>query len=140
MNSKAIWRADIIDPMCHSFHVYYHDKKVAEVNWDLMGDFNVENALAAIAATVRAGVSPLAAGKALEQFIPVKRRLELKYYQHDIAIYDDFAHHPTAIQKTIQALKQSKKTPTYSSRARVCFIYHAKWCSCKRNAWCFNRC
>ena len=74
-----------------------------------MGLHNIENALAVITAAVQLGVSPDDALKAIMSFKPVKRRLELKYNTQDIYIYDDFAHHPTAIEKTIQAVKNSKK-------------------------------
>ena len=54
-------------------------------------------------------MAPEVAARALERFTPVKRRLEVKSNAHGITLYDDFAHHPTAIAKTIQAVKQSNK-------------------------------
>lgn len=101
------WRAELVEASGSVFKVFFQNQEVATVNWSLIGQFNVENALAAIAASVRAGVSPELAARALESFMPVKRRLELKSEQHGICIYDDFAHHPTAITKTIHALKSS---------------------------------
>ncbi len=106
---KAIWRAELLDDMGQSFRVWHHDKLVAEINWSLIGRFNVENGLAAIAASARAGVEPIVAAAALEKFTPVKRRLEVKSNRHGVTVYDDFAHHPTAIAKTLDALKQSKR-------------------------------
>lgn len=101
------WRAELLDPSGREFQVFFQNNLVATVNWSLIGQFNIENALAAMAASMRAGVSPDVAARALASFIPVKRRLEVKSEANGICIYDDFAHHPTAISKTIQALKNS---------------------------------
>ncbi len=109
LDSDATWRAELLDESGNAFRVFHQDRVVAEVHWPLIGRFNCENGLAAIAASARAGVDPIVAAEALMHFSPVKRRLELKYNQHDINIYDDFAHHPTAITKTIQALKASQR-------------------------------
>lgn len=107
LHGDATWRAQLLDEKGQSFRVFHHGKQVAEVNWSLIGAFNVENGLAALAASVTAGVKPEIAAAALEQFSPVKRRLEVKSNRHGIVVYDDFAHHPTAISKTVQALKNS---------------------------------
>lgn len=107
LTGDATWRAELLDDHGQSFRVWHHNICVAEVNWSLIGAFNVENGLAAIAASNYAGVKPAIAAKALEQFSPVKRRLEVKSNRHGVVVYDDFAHHPTAISKTIMALKQS---------------------------------
>ena len=107
LNGDAAWRAEILDDKGQSFRVWQQGRQVAEVNWSLIGSFNVENGLAALAASVAAGVKPAVAAAALEKFSPVKRRLEVKSSRHGVVVYDDFAHHPTAIAKTIHALKQS---------------------------------
>ena len=107
LTGDATWRAELLDDAGQSFRVWHHGRVVADVNWSLIGSFNVENGLAAIAASAYAGVQPSVAAAALEKFSPVKRRLEVKSDQHGIVVYDDFAHHPTAISKTIQALKHS---------------------------------
>lgn len=106
---EADWSAELQDESGSAFKVLHHGEEVARVHWSLIGRFNVENALAAIAASVNAGVSPEVAAKALERFTPVKRRLEVKSDRHGITVYDDFAHHPTAITKTVDALKRSKR-------------------------------
>lgn len=106
-DGNPVWRAELLDESGSSFRVCHKGEAVAEVNWPLIGHFNVENALAAIAASARAGVAVEDAAKALAEFKPVKRRLEVKAAHDGITVYDDFAHHPTAITKTIQALKQS---------------------------------
>jgi UDP-N-acetylmuramate: L-alanyl-gamma-D-glutamyl-meso-diaminopimelate ligase len=104
---NAVWQAELLDESGQSFRVRHFGVVVADVNWSLVGTFNVENALAAFAASVHVGVDASVAARALEEFTPVKRRLEVKSDHHGIVIYDDFAHHPTAIFKTIQALKHS---------------------------------
>jgi UDP-N-acetylmuramate: L-alanyl-gamma-D-glutamyl-meso-diaminopimelate ligase len=109
LTSDANWRAELQDDSGSSFHVYHQNKLVAKINWSLIGDFNVENALAAMAASFYAGVKPEVAARALEQFRPVKRRLEVRSSSNDITVYDDFAHHPTAIAKTVKALKESRR-------------------------------
>ncbi|MDI1353079.1 MAG: UDP-N-acetylmuramate:L-alanyl-gamma-D-glutamyl-meso-diaminopimelate ligase [bacterium] len=109
LSGDAEWSVKINDGSGSSFTVLHHSEEVAEINWSLIGLLNVENALAAIAASYNAGVSPQKAADALNQFIPVKRRLEVKSNKHGITVYDDFAHHPTAITKTIDALKNSKR-------------------------------
>ncbi len=106
-DGESTWRAELLDDKGQSFRVWHHGEAVAEVHWSLIGRFNVENGLAALAASYHAGVSPEVAAKALEKFTPVKRRLEVKATVNGVTIYDDFAHHPTAITKTIEALKRS---------------------------------
>lgn len=109
LTGEATWRAELLDETGQAFRVWHQSAIVAEVNWSLIGRFNVENGLAALAAAHRAGVKPTIAASALEKFTPVKRRLEVKSNRHGITVYDDFAHHPTAIAKTINALKKSNR-------------------------------
>jgi UDP-N-acetylmuramate: L-alanyl-gamma-D-glutamyl-meso-diaminopimelate ligase len=109
LSGQATWRAKLLDESGSSFQIIHLDQEVAQVNWSLIGRFNVENALAAIAASFNAGVPPHTAASALEQFTPVKRRLEVKLSTNGITVYDDFAHHPTAIRKTLEALKKSNR-------------------------------
>jgi UDP-N-acetylmuramate: L-alanyl-gamma-D-glutamyl-meso-diaminopimelate ligase len=109
LTGNASWSAKLLDENGASFKVIRGGEEVAEVNWSLIGRFNVENGLAAIAASVNAGVNPQVAASALERFTPVKRRLEVKSDKYGITVYDDFAHHPTAITRTIDALKRSKR-------------------------------
>lgn len=106
---SADWSAQLLEASGSSFKVFYRNEEVAQVNWSLIGRFNVENGLAALAASFHAGVDPKRAAQALAHFSPVKRRLEVKSNQHGITVYDDFAHHPTAIGKTVHALVQSMR-------------------------------
>jgi UDP-N-acetylmuramate: L-alanyl-gamma-D-glutamyl-meso-diaminopimelate ligase len=75
-----------------------------EVTWSQRGAHNVANALAAIAAARHVGVAPAQAAGALARFTGVKRRLELRAEVSGVRVYDDFAHHPTAIRRTVEAL------------------------------------
>ena len=102
------WTAkSLCDDYSH-FEVFYDNKVMGEVNWDLIGEYNVENALGAIACAHHAGVPINYACEALGKFRSVKRRLELRGVVNGIHLYDDFAHHPTAIAGTIKALRQQK--------------------------------
>lgn len=76
-----------------------------EVSWNLLGVHNVQNALGAIYSAHHAGVPMAVCCEALKRFKGVKRRLEIKYQTDTITIYDDFAHHPTAIKSTLLGLR-----------------------------------
>ncbi len=88
------------------FEVSFGGKPLGEVRWDLMGEHNRHNALAAIAAARHAGVAPASALAALGRFRNVKRRMELRGEAAGVAVYDDFAHHPTAIATTLAGLRR----------------------------------
>ena len=88
----------------HCFSVK-HKQQTGTVSWSLLGRHNVSNALAAIAAAHHVGVTVEHACEALNQFKGVKRRLELRGERRGIKVYDDFAHHPTAIATTLQGLR-----------------------------------
>lgn len=87
------------------FAVYLRGSKVAEVKWTLLGKHNVMNALAAIAAAAHVGVEPARAALALGEFRGVKRRMEIRGVVGGVTVYDDFAHHPTAIETTVGGLR-----------------------------------
>ncbi len=78
---------------------------VAEVDWSLQGEHNVMNAVAAIAAARHVGVAPQRAALALNAFRGVKRRMEIRGVVDQVTVYDDFAHHPTAIAATLSGLR-----------------------------------
>ena len=96
----------------HDFAVHYQGEPVAHVQWALGGVHNQLNALAAIAAAEHVGVSPALAAKALGTFENVKRRMEvrgqvtLRAGGDPVTVYDDFAHHPTAIRTTVNGLRR----------------------------------
>ncbi|MBI5926891.1 MAG: UDP-N-acetylmuramate:L-alanyl-gamma-D-glutamyl-meso-diaminopimelate ligase [Aquabacterium sp.] len=90
----------------HSFDVLKAGVLVGRVEWALQGEHNQMNALAAIAAAEHVGVTPQQACEALGQFANVKRRMEVKGEVRGITVYDDFAHHPTAIRTTVDGLRR----------------------------------
>jgi UDP-N-acetylmuramate: L-alanyl-gamma-D-glutamyl-meso-diaminopimelate ligase len=102
----AEWSALIAPGSAASrFAVLCRGKTVAEVSWPLLGEHNVMNALAAIAAARHVGVHPTRAAQALGAFRGVKRRMEIRGVVDGITVYDDFAHHPTAIATTLSGLR-----------------------------------
>ena len=94
----------------NDFCVLKEGEPVARVSWQLSGVHNQRNALAAIAAAEHVGVAPGLAAQALASFQNVKRRMEVRGVLHqnggDITVYDDFAHHPTAIETTLDGLRR----------------------------------
>jgi UDP-N-acetylmuramate: L-alanyl-gamma-D-glutamyl-meso-diaminopimelate ligase len=90
----------------HAFDVLRGSLKIARVEWLLLGEHNQMNALATIAAAEHVGVAPDAAAKALATFENVRRRLELRGEVNHIKVYDDFAHHPTAMRTTVNGLRR----------------------------------
>ncbi|MEA3137880.1 MAG: UDP-N-acetylmuramate: L-alanyl-gamma-D-glutamyl-meso-diaminopimelate ligase [Gammaproteobacteria bacterium] len=102
----ADWTAHIADESAASrFEVHFKGRPVAEVTWELIGEHNVMNALAAIAAANHVGVAPESAARALNAFRGVKRRMEVRGVVKGVTVYDDFAHHPTAIETTLRGLR-----------------------------------
>jgi UDP-N-acetylmuramate: L-alanyl-gamma-D-glutamyl-meso-diaminopimelate ligase len=87
------------------FNVLRRGREVARVNWALLGEHNIMNALAAIAAAKHVGVPADRAAQALGEFRGVKRRMEVRGVVGGITVYDDFAHHPTAIEATLKGLR-----------------------------------
>jgi UDP-N-acetylmuramate: L-alanyl-gamma-D-glutamyl-meso-diaminopimelate ligase len=100
------WTAHIAkDSAASRFAVHFQGRQVAEVAWTLMGEHNVMNALAAIGAAQHVGVQPARAAQALNAFRGVKRRMEVRGEIAGVTVYDDFAHHPTAIETTLKGLR-----------------------------------
>ena len=97
------WRAR--SSAADALHIIAPDGAEAELQWELIGSHNAANATAAIAAAHHVGVSLDISVKALASFKGVKRRLELLGKPAGVAVYDDFAHHPTAIEGTLNALR-----------------------------------
>ena len=90
----------------HAFDVLRGSLKIARVEWSLLGEHNQLNALAAIAAAEHVGVAPDGAAKALASFENVRRRLELRGEVAGVKVYDDFAHHPSAMRTTVNGLRR----------------------------------
>ncbi|MDO6486508.1 UDP-N-acetylmuramate:L-alanyl-gamma-D-glutamyl-meso-diaminopimelate ligase [Colwellia sp. 6_MG-2023] len=104
-DSDKGWQANKVVADGSEFIVTFNGKEQGTVKWGLIGDFNIDNALMAIAAARHAGVPSHIAIEALAEFINTKRRLELRGTVNQIKVYDDFAHHPTAIAKTLAGVR-----------------------------------
>jgi UDP-N-acetylmuramate: L-alanyl-gamma-D-glutamyl-meso-diaminopimelate ligase len=89
-----------------SFDVLERGRTVAHLEWDLTGVHNQLNALACIAAAQHVGVAPEASALGLRGFLNVKRRMEVRGVVNGVTVYDDFAHHPTAMRTTIDGLRR----------------------------------
>ncbi|WP_017525723.1 UDP-N-acetylmuramate:L-alanyl-gamma-D-glutamyl-meso-diaminopimelate ligase [Pusillimonas noertemannii] len=100
------WSAHDVDAHPGHFEVRAGGQAAGIVSWGLGGEHNRLNALAALAAAQQAGVQPQAGVEALSRFGGIKRRMELRGTVGDIAVYDDFAHHPTAIATTLDGLRR----------------------------------
>jgi UDP-N-acetylmuramate: L-alanyl-gamma-D-glutamyl-meso-diaminopimelate ligase len=103
--ANAGWRSELLHPDGSAFKVFFDGKHEGTVSWSLIGEHNVNNALAAIAAARHAGVPTKHAIEALAKFENPRRRMEIRGVVNDITIYDDFAHHPTAIKTTLEGLR-----------------------------------
>ena len=98
------WQAANVDAN-GSFDVIFKNERQARLSWEMLGEHNRMNALASIAAARHVGVAPCIAIEALSEFKNVKRRMETKGVVNNITVYDDFAHHPTAIETTLAGLR-----------------------------------
>ncbi|MHB0982520.1 MAG: glutamate ligase domain-containing protein, partial [Thiobacillus sp.] len=103
-DGAGVWSAGEVDADGH-FDVFFDGTLQGRVKWSLIGEHNRMNALAAIAAARHAGVPAAVAVDALSRFENVKRRMEIRGAVHGITVYDDFAHHPTAIATTVEGLR-----------------------------------
>ncbi|WP_352339366.1 UDP-N-acetylmuramate:L-alanyl-gamma-D-glutamyl-meso-diaminopimelate ligase [Psychrobacter sp. 16-MNA-CIBAN-0192] len=102
------WQAELINEDGSQFNIHFSDNKgtSATVDWSMSGTHNVNNALVAVAAAYNIGVSIETACTALSAFAGIKRRMELIGDVNDILVFDDFAHHPTAITTTLDGAKK----------------------------------
>lgn len=105
VSNPVEWQARLLTADGSSFAVLHNGEEIAQVNWAQTGLHNVNNGLAAIIAARHVGVTPEHSAKALEQFAGVKRRMECLADVHSVKVYDDFAHHPTAIKTTLAGLR-----------------------------------
>jgi UDP-N-acetylmuramate: L-alanyl-gamma-D-glutamyl-meso-diaminopimelate ligase len=132
LGEGADWRAVDVKPAADGwrFRLLRRGTDLGEFRLAVPGEHNLRNALAAIAAASAAGVDPEAARPALDRFGGVKRRLEIRGRGRGVTVYDDFAHHPTAVRETLRALRTLLPAGTgrlvavfeprsYTSRTRV---------------------
>ena len=103
-NSSQSWYVDSIN---EEKLLFYKNKKIGNLNWNLIGEHNEINAMAAILAARHIGVSEENALRSLSSFKNTKRRLEIIYNKNNLTIYDDFAHHPTAIHFIADTFKRN---------------------------------
>ena len=118
-STDCAWQAELIAEDGSEFMVHYHDAESGEplsgkVHWGMSGRHNVENAMVAVAAAFDIGISVEQACEALSQFSGIKRRMELiadleLSATHKVKVFDDFAHHPTAITTTLDGAKKKLK-------------------------------
>ena len=108
------------------FEVAWRGRALGRVRWPLTGEHNRMNALAAVAAAQHAGVDPVVSIQALSSFKGVKRRMEVRGTACGITVYDDFAHHPTAIRTTIEGLR------AHVGRARILAVLEPRSNTMKR--------
>ncbi len=104
-NKSSHWYASALSSDNSSFEIFNASKPAGQVEWPCIGEHNMQNALAAVASASLAGIDTQQACNALATFKPTDRRLQLLYQNENISLYEDFAHHPTAIRLTIDAIK-----------------------------------
>lgn len=104
-NGSANWQVNTLSQDASEFEIL-HAGQSYPVSWSLIGEFNMLNALAAVAAAHHVGVTVQHAVDSLPGFQSIKRRMEKIYDSTRLKVYDDFAHHPTAIQGTVNALRE----------------------------------
>lgn len=104
-NQASGLHCQLIEPSGNQFSIFNGSSKLADVNWNLIGEHNIQNALAVFAICLDLGIEPNLIAQALHTFKNVKRRMEFKGTINGVTVYDDFAHHPTAIASTIAGLK-----------------------------------
>lgn len=105
LHSKKGWQAHTLSADFSYFDVSFREETVAAVKWSLIGEHNMENALMAIACAHHVGVTAKQAAASLGNFAAPKRRLELVFNQGRLQVFDDFAHHPTAMRTTLQGMR-----------------------------------
>ena len=104
LSQNNAWQIQNVDAQGR-FDVFLNNERQGNLSWEMLGEHNRMNALACIAAARHIGVAPCIAIEALSEFKNVKRRMETKGVVKNITVYDDFAHHPTAIETTVAGLR-----------------------------------
>ncbi|MFK5913959.1 MAG: UDP-N-acetylmuramate:L-alanyl-gamma-D-glutamyl-meso-diaminopimelate ligase [Woeseiaceae bacterium] len=105
--TKSGWQAKPISEDGLEFDVLLNSEKVATAKWSMLGEHNMQNALAAIAAARHVGVPAALSVESLTGFKGIKRRMEILAVINGVTVYDDFAHHPTAIEVTLDGLRKN---------------------------------
>jgi UDP-N-acetylmuramate: L-alanyl-gamma-D-glutamyl-meso-diaminopimelate ligase len=121
--------ADSASALDQRFNVVWQGQPAGTVEWDVQGAHNRSNAVAALAAARHVGVPPLHAAAALAQFRNVKRRMEVRGCVEGITVYDDFAHHPSAIKATLDGLRarlDGMAAASTGRAARILAVFEAR--------------
>ena len=112
------------------FEVLHHGRPMVRVHWSLSGAHNQMNALAAMAAAEHLGVGPVASAEALSRFQNVKRRMEVRGTAQlpdgEVTVYDDFAHHPTAIRTTVDGLRRQLDKSHANPHQRILAVFEPR--------------
>jgi UDP-N-acetylmuramate: L-alanyl-gamma-D-glutamyl-meso-diaminopimelate ligase len=103
--ARGSWQAGPADPNGH-FDLVWNGQPSGRVRWGQLGEHNRRNAVAAVAAARHAGIAPAEAAEALSSFSGVRRRMQVRGRARGVTVYDDFAHHPTAIRTTVAGLRE----------------------------------
>lgn len=106
LEESSDWQVELLKPDGSELAFQFKDQAIGNLTWSHCGRHNAMNACAALAAAVAAGVEPQTGIDALATFKGVKRRMELISTAADVHVYDDFAHHPTAIRLTLEGLRR----------------------------------
>ena len=106
-SDEADWTVELLESSGRRLAFRHSGEPVGTLEWPLTGRHNALNAQAAVGAAHQAGVEPAVSIEALARFTGVRRRMELLTDANDIRVYDDFAHHPTAIRLTLEGLRRS---------------------------------
>ena len=106
LGGGAAWSISNANNVYSHFSINNNGQMAGDVSWSIIGEHNASNALAAIVAAKNIGIPTQKACEALTAFKSVKRRLECIFDSNNIYVYDDFAHHPTAIRESLKALKK----------------------------------
>ena len=106
MGKSKGWHARIKNPECSSFDIFQDKKIKGSINWNLIGEHNKKNALATFIIAVSLGLKNKQISESLSAFKGTARRMEMIGEKNSISVYDDFAHHPTAIKYTLDGLRK----------------------------------
>lgn len=120
------WSYESLQGDHSQFEVIYKGSSLGVVNWQLTGRHNIHNALSAIAAAVHCGVPAFTAVEALCQFAGIRRRMSWVGEQKGIHVFDDFAHHPTAIATTLQGAKATMQNLDSDQQGRLVAVFEPR--------------
>ena len=125
-DTEADWGFELVSADGSSFTVFYKGSVINTISWSMTGEHNIRNALSAIAAAVHCGVPAFTAIEALCKFKGVRRRMTLVGRSNEIDVYDDFAHHPTAIATTLAGARAQFDKLADDKRGRLIAVFEPR--------------